>query len=687
MRDKFIIVVAAAVFLSMNLFASDTLSLRKKISAVEKNISAGVIDTTTIAEIRKLVFYFRSYDPALALHYNNVLMEIARKLGDRKFEATLLAERGAYFREQGLLNHALENLKAAADLSDMLGDASGAGWTMLEIGNIYYLLKLYDQSEFYFRKSYELGNKSAHTILKFVSLNNIGLVKRQSGNYAEAKKYFLKADSVNVEKLLPFSLNTLRYIASIEILTGNNNKALEYFDRAVALYNKEQPSANNHAATGVLFETMLNRAELLIELNHFDKALASLDEALKFGEENNLVVESVGHLNKSAELYLKLGNLSSAKRSVEKSLARSKRHGMLLYQSDSYRLLSVIFEKEGNIAAAYSAHKKHKAINDSTFNKELSLLMADLRARVETEKTNQQLRLVEKEKELSDLKIRRQGEYIVALIISFAFVLVLFIGLFNRYSYRKKSLEKIQEINSRLEAANEQLTEINEAKNKLLSVLAHDLRSPHQVILSYSEIICEDYDDLSDEEIKKFAEEINSVCRKHYSFLENLLEWVGMQFQKKEFEKSELSLNDEIEQAVEKLINPAAVKNISIQFAAENEIIFSSNKHALHSILFNLINNSIKFTHSGGKILATASDEDGQIKISIADSGVGMTAEQCDGLFKLEKRNSSKGTMNEKGSGFGLIIVHELIKNLGGSVSVQSEVGKGTTFSIVFNKN
>lgn len=687
MLSKFLILVFTALSITINPFANDTLNLKKKILIVDEIIKSGATDSAAIWAIRELVFYFRSYDAKKALYYNNILMQIARKTGDRKFEATLLAEKGAFYREQGLLNHALEQLKAASDLWSVLGEKSGVGWTLLEIGNIYYLLNLYEQSEFYFRKVEELAFQSNHFELTYVALNNIGLVKRQTGNYSEAKKYFLKADSVNNDRLLPYNLNSLRYFASIEILEGNKNKALDYYQRAINLYYIEQPKVNNHSATRVVFEVMINIAELFTDLEDFSKAKTALNDAIKFGEENNLVVESVGHLNKAAELSLKLGDPEGAKKSLEKSLKISKPNTMILYQSESYRLLSILYEKEGKIAEAYNAHKLHKTLDDSVFNKELSELMADLRARVETEKTNQQLKLIEQNKELNELKIQRQSDYILALIIGFVLILILFAGLVSRNLYRKKTVEEIQKFNSQLSHANKQLTEVNEVKDKLLSVLAHDLRSPYQIILSYSEIIYEQYEELSEEEIRKFAKDINSVSKKHYVFLKNLLEWVGMQFNKKEFDKSVVLLNDEIDDVIESLKNAAVKKEINLKSELKNEVSILTNKQALRSVLLNLINNSIKYTNTGGNISVNAFDEVERLKISITDDGVGMTKEQCDKLFKLESRNSTMGTMNESGTGFGLVIVYELIKNLGGSISVESEVGKGTIFTVTFEKN
>lgn len=231
-----------------------------------------------------------------------------------------------------------------------------------------------------------------------------------------------------------------------------------------------------------------------------------------------------------------------------------------------------------------------------------------------------------------------------------------------------------------LRKSEEKLKESNSTKDKLFSVIAHDLRGPFHPLINYSEILKEDVDELDKSEIKKFVSDINYVAKEVFSLLENLLEWSGMQTGRIKFNPENLSLFKKANEVIRNVKQNADLKNIEIENDVDKSVFVFADTQMLGSIIQNLLSNSVKFTNNGGKIILSAVTTENYVKVSIADSGVGISSEKIDSLFDADKTDSTKGTNNEKGTGLGLHICREFVEMHAGKISVESEPGKGSIF-------
>lgn len=247
--------------------------------------------------------------------------------------------------------------------------------------------------------------------------------------------------------------------------------------------------------------------------------------------------------------------------------------------------------------------------------------------------------------------------------------------------------EKIK-YNQQLNQYNEELKELNKSKDKMFSIIAHDLKDPFNSLLGFSEILLEEYDTLETGEIRDYIKIINNTAKHSLNLLENLLTWSRLLTGRLPFTPMKLLLAAEVESAITIVSSLAYRKRISIDNLVPIDLAVSADQNMLLSILHNFIMNAIKFTNPGGKIEIEARESEQitagglqEVIISITDNGIGMTEAEIGKLFQVKALYSTAGTQNEKGTGLGLLLTREMIERHGGSVNVKSKPGEGTSFS------
>ncbi|MFY0674789.1 MAG: PAS domain-containing protein [Bacteroidia bacterium] len=225
-----------------------------------------------------------------------------------------------------------------------------------------------------------------------------------------------------------------------------------------------------------------------------------------------------------------------------------------------------------------------------------------------------------------------------------------------------------------------------DAKDKFISILAHDLRSPFNAIMNLSEFLLEDVKNNDCEAVAQQAKMINKVSISTFELLENLLSWANIQRNTIRFQPVVLEVSDLIERSIHFLSQTAILKKQKIQFTNAKESKVLADRQMLETIFRNLISNAIKFTPKAGVIDVKYYSSNHKLLVEISDNGIGIKEDVVQNLFKPEFSHSTKGTEGEKGSGLGLVLVNEFVKKNGGTIKVNSEMQKGTTFSIAFPK-
>ncbi len=233
----------------------------------------------------------------------------------------------------------------------------------------------------------------------------------------------------------------------------------------------------------------------------------------------------------------------------------------------------------------------------------------------------------------------------------------------------------------------QELKELNESKDKFLSIISHDLRGPFLGIKGYTQLLIEDYDQMDKDEVMDYLNIIHQSTRDLYTLVDNLLKWSRLELGKIPYEPMTFNLFDELEPIVKLLSGVAAKKEIKLVNDILPEIYPVADRLMLISVVQNLVSNAIKFTPKKGEVKIYAYPENEKVIVKVADTGMGMQPEVKEKLFTLDKSYTSRGTEGEKGTGFGLIIAREMVVKMGGDIEAESEPGKGSVFTFTLNNS
>lgn len=244
-----------------------------------------------------------------------------------------------------------------------------------------------------------------------------------------------------------------------------------------------------------------------------------------------------------------------------------------------------------------------------------------------------------------------------------------------RFVHKNYNLER-----QRAEKSELKLQQLNADKDHFISILGHDLKSPFNNILGFSEILTDEIDNLNKEEIKDIAKNIHKSALITNNLLEEILLWSRTQQDKISFNPLYLSFADICTNILEVLNPIAKAKNITINYPAKDHITVFADNDMLKTVLRNLVTNAIKFTNNDGQINIKAEQKDSNVTISVSDNGVGIAPDNLAKLFNISEVITTKGTAKETGTGLGLLLCREFVEKHGGKICVESVVGKGSDF-------
>ncbi len=228
------------------------------------------------------------------------------------------------------------------------------------------------------------------------------------------------------------------------------------------------------------------------------------------------------------------------------------------------------------------------------------------------------------------------------------------------------------------------LKELNDSKDKFFSIISHDLKSPFNSILGFTEILKTQFDELSSEEKKYIIDSLYNSSRNIFNLLNNLLQYSRFQAGLSEFNPKPLNLRIIIDKILSLLEGNVLKKKLRININVNADVYVIADEDMINSIFTNLLTNAIKYTNSGGEITVSTEHSEKEVIVSIEDNGVGMNNETIKNLFKRDFKKSTKGTNQEEGTGLGLLLTKGFVEKLGGKLNVTSELNKGTRFYFSF---
>ncbi|MEW6196378.1 MAG: tetratricopeptide repeat-containing sensor histidine kinase [Bacteroidota bacterium] len=622
------------------------------LDSIMRNISKDP-DTTKIRILNDYTWTYRSKDPTAALRSGQEALRIALTIENKSLQAKSLNLIGVVYRNLGDYDKAITYYKDALRNAEAAKDSLQIAFSNNNIGGIYRLIGNNPLSLEHILRALNiferLNNKEG---MAFCTIN-IGLVYKNQGDFVKALEY------LNYTLRIRNEINdnsgkalTNNLIAEVYFDMGEYNLALDYYREAESGYKKIDDQKGIAAVWGGIGGVYYSQNNLKDALKY---RLQALDLSHKIQYKEGRIINH----NNLALIYAKLGDLNKAEFNLAESqkLTSDMKAAYVILQS--YRFWSQYYEIRKDYIGALKYNNKYIMLKDSLLNQENIALVRSMESIYKAEKAEKEKSVLEKDVELKE----KQRNYLIVIAL---LILAIAVVTYNRYHSKK--------------LANEKLKELNAVKDTFFRLIAHDLKTPFNAIFGYTEILKEDFSDLSDEEKLSFIDDIGKAAKQNYQLLENLLIWSQSQAGRLEFNPERINMKEIISESKDLLIPSAKNKNIVLNVECENDIFIRVDEQMITTVFRNLISNAIKFTHVGGHVTINVGSQSNGVKISIEDNGIGMDETTVEKLFRIDRIETKNGTQGEKGTGLGLILCKDFVERHNGQIWVESKPGIGSKF-------
>ena len=486
----------------------------------------------------------------------------------------------------------------------------------------------------------------------------LGVVNERYNNLDKALAYYNKAIEIGENTHdLKNDLNLYNDVGIVYGKKGDNVTAIKWFDSALK-------KCTGPEFIGIRTLTLMNLGIVFDHINNEVEALKYLNEALLLTK-NSGQQEDYIRINLNIASIVGKSNPKQALSSLLEGLKTARQIGQKSLQIEILDAIIEVNKKLHDYKNALAAMEERKELQDSVYGLQKAKAVANLQSLYELNKSNERV----KELERAERNNTEQKDVIiiVALILSASLLTLVF-------QYRK-----LRMLNKQLLKREAELQKSNTEKDKLFSIIGHDLRGPIANIPQILEISTEE--SITPEEKTFLLESLKEHSIASLDTLDKLLYWGQMQIKGLGINKVPIRVYDNIQSVLKLVKNAAEQKHIVILNKVNKDIRAIADTTHFDFIIRNLIGNAIKFTNENGVIELDADDRTcrGEIVFSIKDNGVGMSKEQQAHIFDAFS-NSTLGTANERGTSLGLMLCKEFILENGGDIWVESEEGKGTTF-------
>lgn len=531
-----------------------------------------------------------------------------------------------------------------------------------------------EEAIIYFLENAENFKREGKELGESICYFEVALIQHKAANYEDAKQYYLAAMEAGGNRL-PYRTR-INCINGLGLISRENRN----FDSAIVQFKEALQIAANHLDTAWLGILAGNIGSCHFQKEDYDSSLYYYRENLYFIRRTPEFENEIETYTRLGHVYLKLNRYKLSKKYLDSAVQIIEDRNIKF--NDFFNPLDYIHETYAGLYAELSDYEKayeHHILSDQyRTQRQKSINGRRLKQLQSVYSFTQKQKEVELLKSVNDanLLVIRQQRYIGW---SLGIILVLLGGviyvLLKNSRYRKRMNRKLRE-------SNRELVRINSVKDKLFSVISHDLRTPVDNLRSL--VFLMKSNSITTDELTVFAERLSMQLEVSGRTLENLLHWAKAQLNQIKATPTNVNLQTIVNLVITQLANDLSRKNIHVLNEIGSELSAWADKDQLEIIFRNLIGNAIKFTPREGLIKISARYAEGEILVDITDTGVGMSQAEVNNLFKMEKPSSKTGTDAERGTGIGLMITSELVQNNRGQIRVSSKEGEGSTFTLCF---
>lgn len=577
------------------------------------------------------------YETAIEKYIQSI--RVAEKIGDRENISLCCYDMGIAYRKQNDLPKALESFYWALELPNKMGNQARVSKILNSIGLVYFHDKQYDKAIEVFNESLELKETLRDQNGMAMVLNNLGLVYDQLKDYTRSIYYYQRSIKLKME-------------------LGQENKLDTSYLNIGLIYGKQ---------------------------DSIEKSLEYLKQSLAISEANGNTRNQAKCYGIIGSVYHKMGDAENAIPYLLKSIEIARMIDALDILKFAYGLVARCYADANDFESAYKYHIEFKDLNDSLFNQSKSKEIAEIQSKYELARHKEEITL-------QKAKIEKKRILNIALALIAGLFLIMALIFFNgRKKLRKansvlnnknKVIEDKQKVientNFKLKEQKAELIGINRSKDKLFSIIGHDLRGPIGLLDSVLDTIYYKDFELEQKDIDKLLKSLHISAKSAMILLENILFWANSQKGTLLVNPSKCDLYEIAHETIHLHSHFSTHKDITINVNIEPGIYVWFDPDMLRLIFRNLISNAIKFSYKGGKIEIWSKDGRSEVEIAISDQGVGIGIDQMRKIFKMNETISTRGTSNESGSGIGLSLCSEFVRKNNGRLWAESVVRKNS---------
>lgn len=569
-----------------------------------------------------------------------------------EIKVSLLRSMILYFYGANDFEHVISYSEIGIGHYNKIGDLYNEAGCLMTLANAYQRLGQYDKSIDSYNRCCELmdeiGGEMAEVNKRYV-LNNIAEIHIAMDEFDRAEEMYLKCVEM-LGKVQPDDT-----ISNLDLATYCQNLAEVYvaqnrFDEAVVLAERSLELSQRYLDTpDKLIYRMMTLSKAYGQTGREREGKALLDEALRLAEEE-------GELFLEAQIHLQRGDYAEAI-----AMAEEHHYDGLLQEALEVAYLEL---RENNPSQALRYYERSVAMKDSIFNENQQQLIRDYQVRYATQ---------EKEHELAMQQQRNKWSMIVVVVLLFlavVLVILLLIG-FRLARIRKKR--------------NEELTRLNETKDRLISIVSHDVRTPVEAMSTVLGQMCTYYDSTPENDRKASLMMLKSSSDALNDRLLNILQWVKQVLAQGRPDPVEFKVREMVEDCLRNQASPIEMKSIKLIDEVDSDLTVCADINVVSIVLQNLVSNAIKFSYPHGEIRIKSETDNNLVWLVVEDHGMGIGEKKLEKLFYFLS-SPSTGTEGETGTGIGLFVSKRLLDKIGGEIRLESTKDEGTTVRFSFHR-
>ncbi len=636
-----------------------------KIDSLRKALAGEKEDTNkskTLNSLAGALFSAGEYDSTL--FYANRAKALAERIGFERGLAAIYCNLANATSYKGNNAMGIEYASKALEISKKYNIARLTAFAYNILGYTYMGVENYPKAINAFSEGISVCTKNGDKRNLFACLANLSIIYDKENDAAKALTY----DTMALATAMEIGNSTGVY--NLQNNTGELYFRLGNFKKAKEYYALSFDAAKKMGDKLVMFSYYSNMGEIYIHEGNYPKALDSKNKALSLVRETGKKNDITKAYCEVGQMYNTLKKYTLAKAYLDSSLSISKAIGEVEISRDGYHTLYLTDSANGDIKAELEDYKKYLFYRDSLANELSDKKMAQAEMNyIFARKMDSAQAAQDKLNVIAENEKGRQKviEYALGGGLTLAFVAS---GIF--FFQRRRIAKERQK-----------LKESNEVKDKLFSIISHDLRSPLNLLNGMLGLFRRGK--ITPENSEVLSQNLEGSMQSTMNLLDNLLSWSHSQMKGFNIKPEKLNLAEVANDVLTLYSNAARQKGILLEADLPAGIELEADKNVIKLVMRNLLNNAIKFSNQGGKVRITAFRENSSAGFSVKDNGIGIPSAILSTLLELgDTQKNREGTNGEQGSGLGLVLCDELVKRSGGELKVESEEGNGTIISVYF---